>query len=175
MDAVPAGLEEYPFISKSDLFVCPEHHHYAKDTLLEATSRVNYVYSRDWLRLPTLEPAFQPQIGDYVVYFPQGHLQHLLEFGDKDLPFTNYPCCVCKVISQEFCFPHHLCVSMSIILRLQLQVVAIPHPDSQKKEKGQPIQSFVTLPSSDFPSFYVNLRDCSLPEYLVCLSNLFTI
>ena len=77
---------------------------------------------------------------------------------------------------------------MSIILRLQLQVVAIPHPDYQKKEKGQPIQSFVALPPPSFsenenenengctlPSFYVNLRDCSLPEYLVWLSNLLTI
>ena len=134
---------------------------------MEAVPRIPYIYTRDWLRLPSLEPAFQPQVDDLVVYFPQGHLQHLLEFGDADLPFTQYPCCVCKVVHQEYQFPHHLCVSSSIVLRLQLQVVAIPDPSYQIT--GKPIQSFVTPSSTStaLPTFYVNLRDCSLPEYLV--------
>lgn len=135
---------------------------------MNAVPRVSNVYQRDWLRRSSHSKSFLPQLGDYVVYFPQGHLQHLLEFGDADLPFTTYSCCVCRVIGQSFAFPQHLCCSNSILLRLRLQAVAIPDPESQ--HSNSPIQSFVQPPHIlRLPSFQVTLRDCGLPDYLVNL------
>ena len=124
---------------------------------------MSFEYDRDWLR--SLDPTF-PQIGDYMVYFPQGHIQHLLEFGDAELPFTTFSLCLCHVDGMETVFPHHTCHCMSIVLRLTLKIVGVPSPEFQLTH--QPIRAFVKPPRNvELPQVVVSLRNCDLPDYLI--------
>lgn len=113
--ALPESLRSRPFVNPGDVFLCPDHQAYAGDVLVKALPFLPNVYQRDWLRRPSPPHAFHPQLDDTVVYFPQGHLQHLLEFGDADVPLTQFACCVCRVVEQRFAFPNHLCRSNSIL------------------------------------------------------------
>ena len=100
-----------------------------------------------------------------VVYFPQGHIQHLLQFGDPELPFTLFSCCVCVVRACSYHFPHHLAPSSSIVCQLQLEVVAAPAPESQLHNAF--VRSFCALPPSlHLPRVTVSLRDSDLPDFV---------
>ena len=164
--ALPEALQSRPFVNPGDVFLCPDHQQFADDVLVKALPFLPYLYQRDWLRRPSPSSTFHPQLNDAVVYFPQGHLQHLFEFGDADLPFTEFACCVCRVVEQQFAFPNHLCNSNSVLEVLRLQVMAIPDPSSQAT--GSASRAFLRSPFP-FPSFQVTLRDCDLPDYLVSL------
>ena len=166
--ALPESLRSRPFVNPGDVFLCPDHQAYAGDVLVKALPFLPNVYQRDWLRRPSPPHAFHPQLDDTVVYFPQGHLQHLLEFGDADVPFTQFACCVCRVVEQRFAFPNHLCRSNSILEVLKLQVVAVPDPGYQTS--GDAPKTFVR-PTTSLPVFQATLRDCDLPDFLVSLQN----
>lgn len=125
---------------------------------------LRYEYHRDWLRSCD---ASYPQLGEFYVYFPQGHIQHLLEFGDPETPFTAVSLCLCQIDSMEVRFPHHTCCSMSILLRLSLKIVGFPAGRSNTQHPN-PVQSFVKLPEGvEFPRIVVTLRNCDLPDFLV--------
>lgn len=103
-------------------------------------------------------------MNDIVVYFPQGHIHHLLEFGDKDLPFTLFPCCCCRIEQASYHFPNHLVACSSIEYHLTLQCIAIPSKQYQTNQSF--VQSF-TLIHQTIPSFEVTLRHSDLPDYLI--------
>ena len=166
LGVLPEALRAHPFVNPGDVFLCPDHQQLGGDVLVKALPFLPNVYQRDWLRRPSPSHVFHPQLNDTVVYFPQGHLQHLLEFGDADLPFAEFACCVCRVTEQHFAFPNHLCCSNSVLEILHLQVVAIPDPSYQTN--GSVPKAFVQ-PLASLPSFQVTLRDCDLPDYLVSL------
>ena len=95
------------------------------------------------------------------MYFPQGHIQHLLQFGDPELPFTLFSCCVCVVRACSYHFPP----SSSIVCQLQLEVVAAPAPESQLHNAF--VRSFCALPPSlHLPRVTVSLRDSDLPDFV---------
>lgn len=108
--------------------------------------------------------SFFPQLKDVVVYFPQGHLAHLLQYGDADLPYDAFPCCCCQITGVDYRFPHHLVSSSSIEYHLKLEVIGIPVKQYQTTHSF--IDSFTSL-SGEHPVFEVTLRHSDLPDFLI--------
>ena len=98
------------------------------------------------------------------MYFPQGHLHHLLQFGDSETPFTAFPCCCCQIEEANYQFPSHLVPSSSIEYRLKLRVVGIPNKQYQTTNTF--IDSFVPLENETI-YFNVTLRHSDLPDFII--------
>ena len=171
---LPLEAVHAPFVAPPAAFLCHDHIALQSNPLLKAVVGpsppshpqpfATTQFSRDWLRRADA-PSAPPQLGDWVVYFPQGHIQHLLQYGDPDIPFCMFSCCVGRVMTSTVDFPHHLAPSSSIVLKLTIEIVGIPSPDAQLQNSF--IQSFVALPSSmKLPPLEVCLRDSDLPDYI---------
>ena len=171
---LPPEATHAPFIAPTAVFVCREHISLQHHPLLQPVvppPPLSYpqpfastLFTRDWLRQTAPSPSL-PQLGDRVIYFPQGHIQHLLQYGDPELPVTLFSCCVGRIRAFSITFPHHLAPSSSVVLKLTIEIVGIPSPDAQLQNSF--VQSFVSLPPSlKLPPLEVSLRDSDLPDYL---------
>ena len=103
--------------------------------------RCEYTFDRDSLLRPSshLRHTYTPQLGDKVVYFPQGHEGVLRDRAAAVAPPWNafpeqWSMVLCEVISLEYEFPTHEQVEAMrlqkppIFCRLQLRVIGMPSP-----------------------------------------------
>jgi hypothetical protein len=89
---------------------------------------------REWLQEDTqTEKYYQPQLGDRIVYFPQGHIQLLERFPESRQPpwnsfAQNWPVVECIIQEMSFHFPtqaaHRKCTS--IVASITLEIVRTP-------------------------------------------------
>jgi hypothetical protein len=109
---------------------------------LEATHRQqqikqNGTFDTDWLLSlpePGVPGVYVPQLGDEVVYLPQGHREHLQEFPEaRTPPWKNWPDCYpavqATVVDLDYQFPpkvrsKELCWAIECIVTLE--VTALP-------------------------------------------------
>ena len=86
---------------------------------------------RAWLQKDhVVDHQYCPQMGDLVVYFPQGHKEILSKFVENSIPpwqdsnlFTRrWPLVECEVTGMSYEFPsereHQMCTSVVVILKL---------------------------------------------------------
>lgn len=126
-------------------FYCPEHeaartqevnadHTTITEDEEPVTKRFGLTFHREWLQRVSLKSTHQyvPQVGDDVVYFPEGH-QVYLRCCSMQLPsylnrFQKYFALKCRVVDIKYVFPlaDDFIKSSSIKCELSLAVVAVP-------------------------------------------------
>jgi len=141
--------------------------------------------SRQWLLTPnTSDSQYVPQVGDRVLYFPQGHIEALQLFAEDTAPPwlsfpIKWPLVLCLVTAVRYSFPtqaeHFRCPS--VLATVSLDVVGTPHKNrinvtgSYSVEFLQPRQSRHSSSSSgaggQLLSFSVTLRNSLTPDFLV--------
>ena len=100
---------------------------------------------RAWLQKDhVVDHQYCPQMGDLVVYFPQGHKEILSKFVENSIPpwqdsnlFTRrWPLVECEVTGMSYEFPsereHQMCTSVVVVLKLgmtffDLQYIMLLH------------------------------------------------
>ncbi|RYG68548.1 hypothetical protein EON64_04930, partial [archaeon] len=143
------------------------------------TIPVDIEVDRAWLQMDTQRENFYcPQLGDKVVYFPQGHKQHLQTFAeDSSPPWQSFPVkwpfVECEVKDIQYQFPsfveHRKCPSVMAILTLLVTRIPIQTSISQS---GQYIGSLSEPRSTRHSTFKdilfkVTMRNSNLPDFLV--------
>ncbi|EGZ27772.1 hypothetical protein PHYSODRAFT_308854 [Phytophthora sojae] len=99
-----------------------------------ASKRFGLKFHREWLQLVSLRSIHQyvPQVGDYVVYLPEGHPGYL-NFGGMTKPryyarLSKFYAVKCRVVDVKYVFPtaeeHARC--STIKCELALAVLAVP-------------------------------------------------
>jgi WD40 repeat protein len=135
---------------------------------------------RFWLQEDqTFDSQYAPQLGDRVIYFPQGHIELLHHFAENSRPpwhsFPHkWPLVECTVKDISYEFPsraeHRRC--QSILVVLTLNVISIPLKP-QLSSSGEYHVDLVpqrhTRHSVNVEpiSFKVTIRNCSLPDFLI--------
>jgi hypothetical protein len=134
---------------------------------------------RKWLQGTALTPQYTPQLGDRVMYFPQGHIQWLQQFQESSSPPwmafpQKWPIVECEVRKIEYMFPdtsqeHNMCCSVKA--KVQLAVVRVP-VRNVITAAGQYVLELAAPratrhSSSSEISFSVTLRDWDMPDFLV--------
>lgn len=148
------------------------------------TVPVGEFIDRSWLQQD--EPndlQYCPQYRDHVVYFPQGHREHLHDFPENSAPpwisfGSKWPVIECRITQLSYEFPnqseHRRCPS--IVARIRLQVLGIPlkwGPGGSSsgitaamyKEFGQ-LRATRHSTASEL-EFDVNLRSATAPDFIV--------
>ena len=135
--------------------------------------------NRAWLQSDVRTEQYCPQLGDLVMYFPQGHIQWLQEFKETAAPPWNkfpgkFPLVECEVRDIRYSFPasedeFYACHSVKATLVLVVTripthsaitsngfyKVALSSPRSTRNSSSMEI------------TFEVVLRDWGLPDFLV--------
>eukprot|EP00981_Chlorochromonas_danica_P005087 scaffold1034_cov175-Ochromonas_danica.AAC.13 len=134
---------------------------------------------REWLQWDSQSiHHYSPQLGDRVIYFPQGHKEHLQYYPmDVSPPWLSFqrkwPFVECEVRDIRYEFPnkqeHRNC--KSVIAVLSLAVIRIPLKNIITTH-GQYITDLVEPRSTRHSTnkeivFQVVMRNCNLPEFLV--------
>ncbi|KAF1320464.1 Bromodomain and wd repeat-containing protein 1, partial [Globisporangium splendens] len=98
------------------------------------TKRFGRVFHREWLQRMSLAnvQSYVPQVGDYVTYFPQGHLVYLRVLLLREpaflLRFRKFFALKCRVVDVKYVFPtlkeYDTC--SSIKCEISLAVLAVP-------------------------------------------------
>ncbi|CAM9647541.1 unnamed protein product, partial [Ectocarpus fasciculatus] len=148
------------------------------------TVPVGEVIDRAWLQQE--EPndlQYCPQCGDHVVYFPQGHSEHLQEFPETTAPpwisfASKWPVIECRISRLSFEFPshneHNRC--QSIVARIRLVVIGIPlkwTPGGSSGNSAHMFKEFGQLRSTRHSTakneleFDVSLRSGNAPDFIV--------
>ena len=135
---------------------------------------------RSWLTSTTRddEGTFTPQMGDRVLYFPQGHEQHLQKFPETSRPPWNQMmsagggrCAVveCVVSQVQFTFPtaEDFRNCLSVVCKLRLEVTGVP--SSADATSGVPLTFDPprVLRGRRPANFTVSMRKDELPDFLV--------
>lgn len=147
-------------------FFCPDHqsrpaqrnrHEESRQSTAEdggaitepASKRFGLKFHREWLQLVSLRSIHQyvPQVGDYVVYLPEGHPGYL-RFGGMPHPryyerLSRFYAVKCRVVDVKYVFPtaeEHVRCS-TIKCELSLAVLAVPtsavRPTGDNEEQKQ--------------------------------------
>lgn len=135
---------------------------------------------RKWLQEDrTFDSQYVPQIGDQVIYFPQGHIEVLHQYAESTPPPWHsfprrWPLVECIVKDLVYEFPsraeHRRCQSVLAIVTLALVGIPIKH---QLTATGEYHVDFVPQrhtrhsATSEPSTFQVTLRNCNLPDYLI--------
>jgi hypothetical protein len=143
------------------------------------TVPLDAVIDRDWLLQDrACDQQYSPQIDDIVLYFPQGHLEHLQIFPEgRTPPWTSFPhkwpVVECKVLDVSYDFPsqseHSRCES--VVVNITLFLTGLPLQWGRMgagyvyKTFGPPRES--RNDKQLYRTFKVSLRNLSMPEYLV--------
>ncbi len=154
------------------------HWSQAKDGI--RTIPIGITVDRAWLQMDSPNEAlYCPQVGDRVVYFPQGHKQHLQNFAEDVSPPwlafpIKWPFVECEVREVQYEFPsmqeYRYCQSVMAILTLV--VIRIPLKNTISSH-GQYITDLVEPRSTRHSShkeqqiFRVTVRNSSLADFLV--------
>jgi hypothetical protein len=128
---------------------------------------------RNWLVNPRQTSQYAPQLGDRVMYFPQGHLQWWEKFPESASPpwlafSQKWPVVECEVRRIEYAFPDPSQESTgcySVEARVQLVVTRVPVRNVFTAANKFSLQ--LVEPSASKITFTVTLRDWDLPEVLV--------
>jgi WD40 repeat protein len=133
---------------------------------------------RSWLQMDTpQETLYVPQIGDHVIYFPQGHKEHLQRFTeDVPPPWNSFPQkwplveCVVREVSYRFPKDQELRWCNSIVAEVTLAIIGTPSKNAITVS-GMYLVSFVppraTRNSTREQLIKVTLRNTQLPDFLV--------
>lgn len=135
--------------------------------------------NRAWLQSDVRTEQYCPQLGDLVMYFPQGHIQWLQEFKETAAPPWNkfpgkFPLVECEVRDIRYSFPasedeFYACHSVKATLVLVVTRIpthsAITSNGYYKVALSSP-RSTRNSSSSEI-TFEVVLRDWGLPDFLV--------
>jgi len=135
--------------------------------------------NRAWLQSDVRTEQYCPQVGDLVMYFPQGHIQWLQEFKETAAPPWNkfpgkFPLVECEVRDIRYSFPasedeFYACHSVKATLVLVVTRIpthsAITSNGYYKVALSSP-RSTRNSSSSEI-TFEVVLRDWGLPDFLV--------
>jgi hypothetical protein len=121
---------------------------------------------------------YAPQVGDHVLYFPQGHLEHLNAFPESRRPpwmlFSHrWPVVECKILSVEYELPTsaELKKSTSVIAKIGLLLLGRPvkwgnaSPGAMYTSFAPPRESRHSQATELV--FQVSLRSSSAPDFLV--------
>ncbi|KAG6962685.1 hypothetical protein JG687_00007007 [Phytophthora cactorum] len=114
-----------------------------------ASKRFGLKFHREWLQLVSLRSIHQyvPQVGDYVVYLPEGHPGYL-NYGGMPPPryyerLSKFYAVKCRVVDVKYVFPtaeEHVRCS-TIKCELSLAVLAVPtsavRPAGENEEQKQ--------------------------------------
>ena len=134
---------------------------------------------RKWLQTEEATPQYAPQLGDRVMYFPQGHIQWLQEFQESSSPPwmsfpQKWPVVECEVRDIKYAFPdtpqeHKMCCSVKA--QVTLAVIRIPLRNSISSH-GQYLLDLVAPRNTRHSggkeiTFSVTLRDWDLPDFLI--------
>eukprot|EP01038_Epipyxis_sp_PR26KG_P011104 gene11104-14904_t len=139
---------------------------------------VGYHIDRQWLQGEESNASqYAPQLGDVVIYFPQGHAFHLQCFTENRPPpwlsFTQKsPLIECVVKGIRFEFPSEVEYSkcMSINVKLTLAITRYPSRKVLNTSQGtysiewQAPRSLRNMVES---TFEVSIRNCHLPDFVV--------
>lgn len=141
---------------------------------------IGTLIERDWLLLDSpSDHEYCPQVGDKVMYFPQGHINHLNLLPEQRRPPwmsfpMKWPVVECRIISISYDFPTHSEYNKcpSILAKLQLQLIGRPLRWGNNCHPGQIYSSFGPLRESRNTTpqdiiFEVTLRHSTLPDFLV--------
>jgi hypothetical protein len=133
---------------------------------------------RQWLQYDTqFDYQYVPQIGDTVIYFPQGHIELLNHFPENRPPpwlqFSNkWPVVECKVENITYDFPTQIEYNrcFSVVASLTLLITRIPL--RRYSQHGQIVTEFVVPRATrnntnPYQTFEVTMRDFSTPDFLV--------
>lgn len=171
-------------------FFCPDHqsrrtqrheHVEADEVLAEdggcisepVSKRFGLKFHREWLQLVNLRSVHQyvPQVGDYVVYLPEGHPGYL-NYGGMPTPryyarLSKFYAVKCHVADVKYVFPtaeeHPRCDTIKC--ELSLAVLAVPtsairfaredqeHDEETKEDTGLESINLFDLESSPFAQF----------------------
>lgn len=107
-----------------------------RDVTLPTICEFGDSVSREWLLVTEQSPVeYVPQLGDIVMYLPQGHLEHLSMFPETTAPPwqsfpRKWPIVVCKVVGLTYDFPSAEAFqrSDSTVCHIELQLLKFP-PD----------------------------------------------
>ena len=133
---------------------------------------------RTWLQSFTPhESLYAPQIGDHVIYFPQGHKEQLQRFTeDVSPPWNSFPQkwplveCIVRDITYRFPNDQELRWCNSMIAEVSLAIVGTPSRYNIAVT-GQYMVSFVPPRSTRHNAreqlITVTLRNTQLPDFLV--------
>lgn len=122
-------------------------------------------FSDDWLTYTQSPSSYVPQVGDAVVYFPQGHAEYLQHFPSTDSPpwqawnGKEWPYVCCKVMDIQYQFPEKD-EPVQILCKVTLKVTHV---------KGGQSASLVQLPQRVSPIEFSVLYHSFEPEFLVLL------
>lgn len=135
---------------------------------------------REWLLSDSpSDYHYCPQVGDQVMYFPQGHLNHLNLIPEQKRPPwmsfpLKWPVVECQIVSISHDFPTHSEFNKcpSVIAKIQLQLTGRPLRWGSNCRSGQIYSSFGSLRESRHTTppnlqFEVSLRSSSLPDYII--------
>ena len=136
-------------------------------------------FERRWLQTDAPTPQYSPQMGDKVMYLPQGHIVCLQEHQEGTSPPwlafpQKWPIVECEVRDIQYKFPdasegHKGYRAIKAIV--QLAVVRVPSRNTITA--GHVYQLDLVIPratrnsASKEITFEVTLRDWDLPEFLV--------
>jgi WD40 repeat protein len=165
----------------------------ARSSLLLAQLPHESSADRSWLMKDkvTASDLYCPQVGDEVIYFPQGHKKHLemVPLGVA-APWSRFssktPAALCTVTEVKYGFPgeNEYSISRSVVVLIKLTVGgffpahAAEDRNGTDDEGGAPPLPFGEMAKmaarvddwpapSDGLSFHVYLRSCSQPDFLV--------
>ena len=134
---------------------------------------------REWLMMDTTcDQEYCPQVGDHVLYFPQGHMEHLNLFPEPRRPpwmlFAHrWPVVECRVEKLDFNFPSpmELKKSNSIVVTMTLRLLGRPvrwgnaSPGHMYTNFAPPRESRHSQNTDII--FQVMLRNTSAPDFIV--------
>jgi WD40 repeat protein len=134
---------------------------------------------RRWLQSEELTAQYSPQLGDKVMYFPQGHIQWLQQFQESSSPPwmafpQRWPIVECEVRDVQYVFPdtaleYKMCCSVKAKVLLAVVRVPLRHAitthDQYVLEMVAPRATRHS--SAKEITFTVTLRDWDMPDFLV--------
>jgi WD40 repeat protein len=138
------------------------------------------IVDRQWVLGDTVSEAqYSPQVGDKVVYLPQGHLELLSAFPESSSPPwlsfpSKWPLVECEVRAVQYRLPseQELKFCPSVIVRLTLSILRVPIRN-QFQSSGLYYLELAEAARATRNSthkehtFTVSLRSCHVPEFVI--------
>lgn len=145
----------------------------------EGTELMGLELDRSWLQQDAPnEYVYSPQVGDIVIYFPQGHKEQLTHFTESSSPpwvafgqkFPLYECMV-QDIAFEFPTEQEFCKCKSAVAKVTLVVLRVPSRTTLTSH-GNYLVNMIEMRSTRHSinktfSFEVKLRNSGLADFVI--------
>jgi WD40 repeat protein len=130
---------------------------------------------RAWLQCDLqYDMLYVPQLGDEVVYVPQGHAKYLESFPEEGVPacnrFRGSPFVECTVVDIRYVFPnqHHYNLSRSVVALVTLAVTGTPtRVDIRHSKYIATVVEPRATRRQEQQLFVVSLRSSSCADYVI--------